>query len=110
MVIDVRNIADFEQMLEQKDALLAYFSTPECSVCHVLKPKVQEMVERKFVRMKMVFVDAHLSPELAAKYGVFTAPTILVFFAGKEFIRKSRLVDLSLLEQDIDRIYRRMFV
>ena len=44
----IQSIPEFDQILAENDAVLAYFSTETCSVCHVLKPKVIEMVSEAF--------------------------------------------------------------
>jgi len=44
--------------------------------------------------------------ELAAQKNVFTVPTILFYFDGKEYIRKARFVNFDELESEIERYYR----
>lgn len=105
-------IESYEQFLRLKDeepALLAYFSTDACSVCHVLKPKVEQLLASEFPKMKMVSVKSHELPEVAAQNRVFTAPTILVFFEGREYVRKSRNIGIAELQQEIARIYSMVF-
>jgi thioredoxin-like negative regulator of GroEL len=105
----LKTIQDFEQLLAEQDAVLAYFSTEVCSVCKVLKPKVIEMIAESFPQMKMVFVESDKLPELAAQNRVFAAPTIIVFFAGRETIRKSRAFGIDELKAEISRPYSMMF-
>lgn len=105
----IQTISEFDQVLSECDAVLAYFSTETCSVCHVLKPKVIEMVSEAFPKMKMVFVESDKLPELAAQSRVFTAPTVVVFFAGRETIRKSRAFGVDELRSEIERPYSLMF-
>lgn len=105
----IRSISEFDLILAENDAVLAYFSTETCSVCHVLKPKVIEMVLESFPKMKMVFVESDKLPELAAQNRVFTAPTVAVFFAGRETIRKSRAFGVDELRSEIQRSYSLMF-
>ncbi len=95
--------------LKEEPAILAYFSSAGCSVCHVLKPKVEELLRVEFPKMKMVSVKSDELPEVAAQNQVFTAPTILVFFEGREYIRKSRAISVHELQQEIDRIYSMIF-
>ena len=105
----LNNANSFDEILQQNDAVLAYFYTRECSVCQVLKPKVAQMIDEHFPEMESVFCEMNDLPELAARFSVFTAPTLLVFFAGKEYIRKSRSFSLDELKTEIERIYRLMF-
>jgi len=106
----IHSIPEFDLILAESDAVLAYFSTETCFVCHVLKPKVIEMVSVSFPKMKMVFIESDKIPELAAQNRVFTAPTVVVFFAGRETIRKSRAFGVDELRSEIERPYSLMFV
>jgi len=105
----IYSISQFNLILAENDAVLSYFSTETCSVCHVLKPKVIEMVSDSFPKMKMVFIESDKLPELAARNRVFTAPTVVVFFAGRETIRKSRAFGVDELRSEIQRPYSLMF-
>ena len=105
----IHSVHEFELLLAENDAVLAYFSTEICSVCHVLKPKVIEMGSESFPKMKMVYIESDKLPELAAQNRVFTAPTVVVFFAGRETIRKSRAFGVDELRSEIERPYSLMF-
>jgi thioredoxin 1 len=105
----IRSIPEFDLIVSEHDAVLAYFSTEACSVCHVLKPKVIEMVSEAFPKLKMVFIESDKLPELAAQNRVFTAPTVVVFFAGRETIRKSRAFGVDELRSEIQRYYSLLF-
>jgi thioredoxin-like negative regulator of GroEL len=105
----IQSIQEFTKVLDENDAVLAYFSTEICSVCKVLKPKIAEMIAESFPKMKMVFVESDKLPELAARNRVFTAPTIIVFFASRETIRKSRAFGVDELKSEIERPYSLLF-
>jgi len=105
----IQSIQEFDKVLAENDALLAYFSTEICSVCKVLKPKVVEMIGEEFPKMKMVFIESDKLPELAALNRVFAAPTVVVFFAGRETIRKSRAFGVDELGKEIRRPYSLIF-
>ena len=108
MFTEVKSLEEFNQLKEEA-ALLAYFSTEACSVCKVLKPKVEAMVSAEFPEIKLAYVKSEVLPEVAAQNQVFAAPTILVFFDGREYIRKSRNVGVSELQEAIARPYELMF-
>ncbi|MFA5328968.1 MAG: thioredoxin family protein [Prolixibacteraceae bacterium] len=105
----IQSLQEFDQILADRDAVLAYFSTETCSVCKVLKPKVSEMITESFPEMKMVYVQSDKLPELAAQNRVFAAPTVVVFFTGRETIRKSRAFGINELKSEIQRPYSMMF-
>jgi thioredoxin 1 len=67
------------------------------------------MVENVFPLLRLEFIDARKYPELAAAYGVFSSPSLLVFFEGKEFLRESKYVSVEALREKIDRYYAMVF-
>ncbi|RIH67214.1 thioredoxin [Mariniphaga sediminis] len=109
MFAEIKSLEEFNKLKEEEPALLGYFSTDTCSVCKVLKPKVEELVRDEFPRIKPVYVRLDILPEIAGQQQVFTAPTILVFFDGRETIRKSRNIGIEELRKNIDRPYSLIF-
>jgi thioredoxin 1 len=105
----IQSNQQFDLILAENDVVLSYFSTNDCSVCKVLKPKIIEVIGEAFPKMKMIYVESDQFPELAAQNRVFTAPTILCFFAGRETIRKSRAFGLEELRKEIERPYAILF-
>jgi len=99
---------ELHQLID-KQAVILYLTSPECNVCKVLKPKVREMVEKVFPRMTILFIDISRNPKIAAELQVFTVPVILVYFEGREFIRKARNISLKELEKEISRPYKLFF-
>jgi thioredoxin-like negative regulator of GroEL len=97
-----------EQLIDNQSVAL-YFTSPECNVCKVLKPKVREMINQKFPKIKLHFVDITENPAIAAEFQVFTVPVILIYFEGQEYIRKVRNVGLFELEREIIRPYELLF-
>ena len=105
----IHSIPEFDQVLQENEAVLAYFSTENCSVCKVLKPKVEEMARASFPKLKIIYIQSDILPELAAQNRVFTAPTVTVFFEGRETIRKSRAFGVDELKSEIHRFYSLIF-
>jgi len=91
--------------LHNNSAALVYFSHDACNVCKVLKPKIEIMLTEQFPKMKLLLVDTNQQPEIAGQHQVFTVPTILIFFEGKEHFRFSRSVSIEQLRQAIERPY-----
>ncbi|HKJ68520.1 MAG TPA: thioredoxin family protein [bacterium] len=100
----VRSIRDIRKLIASYDALLLYFSTPECQVCKALKPKVQHLLQHTFPHIQFRYVNLEHVPAAAAEFGVFTVPVILVYFRGKEVLRKARYLGLYELEFALSRL------
>lgn len=99
------DLKELHDKLKTEPALVLYFSSPSCSVCHVLRPKLMEALEKAYPSIVRCHADISLTPEIAAEFQVFSAPTIIVFFEGREFIRKGRAVSVEGLLQEIQRPY-----
>ena len=97
------------ELITKEPAVLVYFKNDHCGPCLALRPKVQELIESEFPRLKFIVVDSVQQPELNGEFQVFANPTLLVFFDGKEYIRKSKYVSIPELAAEIERLYRMMF-
>jgi thioredoxin-like negative regulator of GroEL len=110
--MNIESLTSFENFLEHTKSTKAvcfYLSTAECNVCKVLKPKVIEMIENDFPEMRFYYVDLNEAKEISGQLSVFSVPTILVYFEGKETIRVSRNVHIEELREQINRYYKIIF-
>ena len=105
----INSIEQLEEILKSNIAVLLYFSTTSCSVGEALEPKVRKLIDTDFPNIKFYTIDLNFSPDVAAKYSAFVEPTILIFFDGKETIRKSRNISIYELQEAIDRPYQLIF-
>ena len=105
----IKTFDDYQQLVQSEPALLVYFSTDECNVCKVLKPKLGEMMAENFPQVKLYYVNINQSPEIAAQNSIFAVPTLQIIFDGHEFVRKSRNFGLEELKMEIKRPYHMMF-
>ncbi len=103
------NQEELTSNIKQNAAMMLYFYNDHCAPCLSLRPKVDEMAQQKFPEMKLKFVNSEGNESITAQYGVFSNPTIIVFFEGKEYKRFSKYISISELEEAIDRPYQLMF-
>ncbi len=109
MYKDIKSLEEFNQVLEDNDAVLGYFSNETCNVCKILKPQIYEMVQENYPKMKSIYIDISEIPEISAQNSIFTIPTIVIYLAGKETFRKSRHIGVEELKNLIERPYKIMF-
>ena len=105
MQTDLFTLDDFNSFISSNKATAIYFSTPDCNVCKVLKPKLIELLTQNFPHINFAYVNCEEAKELAAQQSIFSVPTILFFFEGKAYIRKARFVNLGELKSELGRIY-----
>lgn len=99
------DINQFKQIVESNVATLTYFSHERCSVCKILRPRIEILLKNKFPKMYFQYIDADENTEITGQYGVYTVPVIIAFFEGKEFFRFNRNFSLQDLEDKIHRYY-----
>ncbi len=105
----IYNIQELQELITREKGLLLYFSSDSCSVCKVLKPKVEELLQEQFLKILSRYVDIEKSPVISGQFRIFTIPTILIFFEGKEQVRYSRNISMHQLEDSISRPYGLIF-
>jgi thioredoxin-like negative regulator of GroEL len=103
------NTEDIEQLINTNDALLLYFSGKNCGVCQALMPKIKSSFELNFPKIKQMFINADEYPAISAHFSIFTVPSILIFFEGKECRRESRHISVENLVQSTQRPYALYF-
>lgn len=106
---EISSIGELEQTIAGETGILVYFYNNRCAPCISLRPKVQAMVDEDFPKLKLMFVNAEQNPAIAAHFGIFANPCILVFFDGREFQRYSKYISINQLGNDLERIYNIAF-
>ena len=91
--------------LEKYPAVLFYFSTLSCAVGEALEPKVRAWIERDYPKIEFIWIDMNAAPEVMGAYQVFVEPTILFYVHSKEYLRRSRNIHLTELQDSVQRIY-----
>ncbi len=54
-----------------------------CGPCHMIAPVVEEIAGEYEGKLKVCKVNVDNSPDIAARYGIRSIPTLLVFSNGK---------------------------
>ena len=105
MIISIDSASALKDIVLKNENLLVYFFSNECAPCKSLRPKVEDLITKRFPLMDLVYVDAQQFPEMIAEYQAYSYPVLLFFFEGKEYLRYSKYVSLSELNDSIGRIY-----
>lgn len=104
---ELTSIEQIDTFIKNHALAFLYISQPNCSVCHGLKPQVQELME-KFPHIHLAEVNTTTVPEVAGRFSIFTVPVLLLFVYEKEYIREARIVHMDLFERKLLKIYENM--
>ena len=99
------NDANFQtEVLESEHPVLVDFSAAWCGPCKKLEPIVDEFAGDYAGRVKVVKVDVDKSPTTAAKFGVMSVPTLLLFHGGTVKEQVIGLVPKRVLAEKVDKV------
>ncbi len=104
----MNTIENIEKTIQENMAVMLYFSAPTCNVCHALKPKLLEAIDKNFQSFEIISIDVSQQQDIAAHFNVFAIPTLLIFLDGREFVRKSRHMSVDEVIAEIKRPYEIM--
>jgi len=86
----ILNKENFKLEVEDNAGLvLVDFFAPWCGPCQIMLPVIEEMInEYKDKPVKIGKLNIDENQEIAAKYGVMSIPTFLIFKGGKVVAKK----------------------
>ena len=93
---------------QMASAVALLFTSPDCGVCHALRPRLESMLGA-FPQMMPVMVDVAQEPELAREWQVSALPTLVLLFEGRETVRFCRSFGVAPVREAIERPYALLF-
>ncbi len=90
------------EVLENDKPVLVDFWAPWCGPCRVLAPVIEQLAEEFQSRAKVAKLNVDDHQGIAARYGVQSIPTLIVFRNGQEVDRVVGAVPKNLLAQRLN--------
>ena len=70
------------EVLESDKPVLVDFWAPWCGPCRVIAPSLEEIADEQADALRIVKLNVDENQQTAARYGVMSIPTLLVFKNG----------------------------
>lgn len=83
LIMKIVNTQEFNELMNEKAVLVDFFAT-WCGPCKMLSPVLEGVAEKMKDKVTIVKVDVDRSPALAAKFGVMSVPTMIMFKNGRQ--------------------------
>jgi thioredoxin 1 len=71
------------EVLEHEKPVLVDFWAPWCGPCRVIAPSLEEIADEQSDSLRIVKLNVDENQQTAAKYGVMSIPTLIVFKNGE---------------------------
>ncbi len=105
----INSLIEIEELIKKGDALILYFSSKNCSVCSVLKPKIESELSKVFPKIEFFEIDCDKNLDISSSFGVYSAATILFYLDGKEFLKEGRNISINSFINSIKRPYEMFY-
>ena len=100
-VIDVRDENFDAEVLSSELPVLVDFGATWCGPCRALEPILAKFARENVGRVKVARIDIDEAPGVVKRYGIRSAPTLVVFRAGEKraqhvgLTTKERILELT---------------
>jgi thioredoxin 1 len=93
---------NFEEIIGSDKPVLIDFWAEWCGPCRMVGPIVEELASDYDGKAVIGKVDVDTNPEVSAKFGIRSIPTLLVFKGGEVVDKQIGAVPKSVLSQKLD--------
>ena len=83
MADDIKTDQFDQEVLQSETPVLVDFWAEWCGPCHAVSPVLERIADERADELKLVKVNIDTEPTLAARYGIASVPTMILFKDGE---------------------------
>lgn len=100
--VKITKFSQLNNEIENNIAVVLFFSSSECSVCHADLPRVKTLA--KETGLPLIHIAADKAQEIRGQLGIFAVPTVLLYLNKREYHRQSVFIDFRELRKRMEEI------
>ncbi len=77
------NERNFEEEVNKKMLVVVDFWAPWCMPCRMLSPILEKLEKEYDGKVEFTKLNTDENPNIAARFGIFSIPTVMMFYEGK---------------------------
>ncbi len=90
------NAANFAKQIDRNEIpVLVDFWAPWCGPCKSMAPQFAQAARLLEPQIRLAKVNTEAEPQLSARYGIRSIPTLILFRAGRELARQAGAMALN---------------
>lgn len=100
----ISNLEKALSLIHTMPYVFVYIGSPQCGVCHALKPQLAHLLAEYKNQVQFIELDASAMPTVASTFHALTIPVMLLYIEGKEQLRAARFVNTAQFKTDFERL------
>lgn len=82
-MIEINSKEEILDILKNSKAVMLYFGATNCSVCQVLRPKVEMNISLNFSKMKQYYINSNQNLDITSHFNIFQVQLFWSFLKVK---------------------------
>jgi len=101
-MIKIENMNHAVEFVKLNDLCLVFVKGRTGNMSETVLDNSEEALIKEYPEIPSIIVTLEKTPDFSRKYTIFSTPTILLFFRGREVLRQSMFFNFGQLKNDID--------
>ena len=100
---ELENEMELDELCQNSPAVILQFGSETCGPCHAIRNRI-DLWNTQHPRVQTRYIPIETQKALAAKWDIFSVPSVIVVIEGKVTVRQSGVFSLDQILSQTERI------